>query len=130
MRAATVRTGSVREETTAVVLYRQREVLLHCRQSRTLSGGEIPLHRVYGDDSERFGASRIGSAAGAGVGGGASDSAGNAAARATANRRCFGVLRIPAVPRSGRRLSGFFHADRWNDRNLPGRRRWKGAAGG
>src|SRR5579863_1159349 len=130
MRAATVRTDSVREETTAVVCDGQREVLLHCRQSRTLSGGEIPLHTVHGDDSKRFGASRIGSAAGTGAGGGASDSAGNAAARATANRGCFGVLRIPAVPRSGRRLSGFFHADRRNDRNLSGRRYRKGVASG
>jgi sigma-B regulation protein RsbU (phosphoserine phosphatase) len=43
MRAATVRTDSVREETTAAVLVRGGEVLLHWRQSRTLSGGEIPF---------------------------------------------------------------------------------------
>ena len=51
-------------------------VLLHWRQSRTLSGGEIPLQTIHGDGSQGFVVERFGIAARAGASGAARNSVG------------------------------------------------------
>jgi hypothetical protein len=62
-------------------------VLLHWRQSRTLSGREILLQKIHGDDCQRFVVVRFGIAARTGTGGSACDSDWNASARSVANRK-------------------------------------------